>query len=100
MKTRNFTASIHKEGKFYVATCVEIGTVSQGHTLEEALKNLKEATELYLQEFSVKQPEPIFLTTFTTQVYAKLPKLSGKELIKILENSVLNRSGKKAVTLY
>lgn len=71
MKTRNFTASIHKEKKFYVATCVEIGTVSQGKTLEEALKNLKEATELYLEEFSVKHSEPIFLTTFTTQVYAK-----------------------------
>jgi len=31
-----------------------VGTVSQGKTIEEALKNLKEATELYLEEFPLK----------------------------------------------
>ncbi len=71
MKTQQFTASIHKEGKFYVATCIEVGTVSQGKTMEEALNHLKEATEIYLEEFTVKRTEPVFLTTFTTQVYAK-----------------------------
>lgn len=35
----------------YVAECPEIGTVSQGCTREAALTNLKEATELYLEEF-------------------------------------------------
>jgi predicted RNase H-like HicB family nuclease len=29
----------------------EVGTVSQGSTIEDALANLKEATELYLEEF-------------------------------------------------
>lgn len=47
-----FTAVIHREGKFYVADCPEVGTVSQGFTLEEALSNLREATELYLEETS------------------------------------------------
>ena len=51
MVARTFTAVIHKEGKLYVAECLEVGTVSQGHTIEEALANLKEATELYLEEF-------------------------------------------------
>ena len=55
MATNTFTASIHKEENFYVATCVEVGTVSQGSTMEEALANLKEATELYLEEFPVKE---------------------------------------------
>jgi hypothetical protein len=32
----------------YVAECPEVGTVSQGETIEEAVINLKEATELYL----------------------------------------------------
>ncbi|MBR1657326.1 MAG: DUF1902 domain-containing protein [Synergistaceae bacterium] len=45
-----FTAMIHREGDFYVAECPETGTVSQGLTLEEALNNLREATELYLEE--------------------------------------------------
>ena len=39
-------AVIHKEQDLYVAECPEIGTVSQGYTIEEAVANLKEATEL------------------------------------------------------
>ena len=70
MTSNTFTASIHKEENIYVATCVEVGTVSQGTTLEEALANLKEATELYLEEFPVKEMKGVFLTTFTTEAYA------------------------------
>jgi predicted RNase H-like HicB family nuclease len=70
MAKNTFTASIHKEGDIYVASCVEIGTVSQGNTLEEALANLKEATELYLEEFPVEEMQPTFLTSFTTEAYA------------------------------
>ena len=33
-----------------VAECPEVGTISQGYSLEEAVANLKEATELYLEE--------------------------------------------------
>lgn len=70
MAQNTFTASIHLEDKIYVATCVEIGTVSQGSTVEEALANLKEATSLYLEEFSVTASPSVFLTTFTTEAYA------------------------------
>ena len=55
MQTHTFTAVIHREGDWYVADCPEVGTVSQGETIDEALANLKEATELYLEEFP--QPE-------------------------------------------
>lgn len=48
---RRYTAILHKEGDLYVAECQEIGTASQGCTVEEALANLKEATELYVEEF-------------------------------------------------
>lgn len=51
MATRTFSAVIHKEKDIYVAECPEIGTVSQGYTIEEAVSNLNEATELYLEEF-------------------------------------------------
>ena len=44
------TAIIHKENNIYVAECNEVGTVSQGYTIEDALASLKEATELYLEE--------------------------------------------------
>ena len=43
-----FTAVLHKEDSLYVADCPEVGTLSQGKTVEEAVANLREATELYL----------------------------------------------------
>lgn len=67
---KTYTASIHKEEEFYVATCVEVGTVSQGVSIEEALKNLKEATELYLEEFPQADFSPTYITTFSTELYA------------------------------
>jgi predicted RNase H-like HicB family nuclease len=51
MPERTFTAVIHGEEGLFVAECPEVGTVSQGYTLEEAVANLKEATEVYLEEF-------------------------------------------------
>ena len=39
---------IQKEEEWYVAKCLDNNVASQGKTIEEALKNLKEALELYL----------------------------------------------------
>lgn len=50
MKKYTFTTSIQKEGKWYVAYCVELGVASQGKTLAEAKRNIKEAVELYLED--------------------------------------------------
>ena len=50
---RVFTAVLRKGEHLYVAECPEVGTVSQGATVEEAIANLKGATELYLEEFSL-----------------------------------------------
>jgi predicted RNase H-like HicB family nuclease len=47
-----------------VAECPEIGTVSQGTTVEEAVANLRDATELYLEEFPSEATERALLTTF------------------------------------
>ena len=49
--TRTLTAVLYKEGALFVAQCPEVGTASQGPSIDEALQNLKEATELYLEEF-------------------------------------------------
>jgi predicted RNase H-like HicB family nuclease len=57
-----FTTIINKEGKWFVARCVELGVVSQGKTVESAQDNLREAVELYLEDtpkakkYSVKNP--------------------------------------------
>ncbi|MDQ2886268.1 MAG: type II toxin-antitoxin system HicB family antitoxin [Chloroflexota bacterium] len=66
MAARTFSAVLHQEDDLYVAECPEVGTASQGHTVEEALMNLKEATELYLEE--VKLPD-IKRALFTTLEY-------------------------------
>ena len=63
---QRFTAVVHREGGLYVAECPEVGTVSQGPSIEEAVANLQEATELYLEEFPLPEPGAgqVFVTTF------------------------------------
>jgi len=70
MTIRTFTAVLHKEDDLYVAECPEVGTVSQGNTIEEALANLKEATELYLDEFPLPTAERSLVTTFEVAMRA------------------------------
>lgn len=67
MSAITLTAIIHKEDKFYVAECPEIGTVSQGLSIEETIENLKEATELYLEEFPTRNYSKPILTTFEAE---------------------------------
>jgi predicted RNase H-like HicB family nuclease len=67
---RIFTAVLHKEDDIYVAECPEVGTVSQGYAIEEAIANLKEATELYLEEFSLEEISRPLMTTFEAVVNA------------------------------
>ncbi len=65
-----FTAIVHRENDIYVAECPEAGTVSQGSTFEESMVNLQEATELYLEEFPLKQACRPILTTFEVPAHA------------------------------
>lgn len=44
---RTFSTSITKEGKWFVAQCLEVNVASQGRTEKEALTNLVEALELH-----------------------------------------------------
>lgn len=67
-RQRTFTAILHREGDLYVAECPEVGTVSQGSSLEEAIANLREATELFLEEFPLPESDRVLLTTFEVAV--------------------------------
>jgi len=49
----DLTAIIRKGEKQYVALCPEVDVVSQGYSIEEAIKNLREAVEVYVEEFGV-----------------------------------------------
>lgn len=67
MKT--LTAIIYRgeTGRWLVAYNPETGTTTQGRTVEEALRNLKEAVELYLQEQPVPEFRGAILTTFEVE---------------------------------
>lgn len=70
MSIQTFTAVLHKEGDLYVAECPEVGTVSQGFTIEVAIAHLKEATELYLEEFPLEKVTKPLITSFEASVNA------------------------------
>jgi predicted RNase H-like HicB family nuclease len=48
----------------YVAYNPETGTTTQGESIEDALNNLREATEMYLEEFPISYSARPLLTTF------------------------------------
>lgn len=61
------TAIIKKGEKQFVALCPELDVASQGYTIEESIKNLKEACELYIEEMGVPEgisSEEILVTSF------------------------------------
>ena len=58
-----------EEGGF-IAINPETGTATQGESVEDALTNLREATELYLEEFPLKLHGKPLLTTFEVAAHA------------------------------
>ena len=46
---RVFTASVSKEGHWYVAQALEADVASQGESVDDALTNLREALELHFE---------------------------------------------------
>ena len=60
------------EGGF-VATNPETGTTTQGETVEGALTNLREATELYLEESPVESYGSPLVTTIEVRSHAAWP---------------------------
>ena len=62
------TIKIELEEKWYVATCLENNIASQGKTINEAMKNLKEAITLYYEdennkeELNFLQNEEVYIT--------------------------------------
>ena len=54
----------------FTAMNPETGSTTQGDTVETALENLREATELYLEEFPLKTPGKTLLTTIEVRTRA------------------------------
>jgi len=68
-----FSAILWKEGKLQIAWSPELDIASQRKTVEEALNNLREAIELYLEDEDAKIPasESPILTTLSVEAHAK-----------------------------
>ena len=49
MKIFEYTAVVWKETEGYVSKCPELGVASCGDSFDEAISNLREAVELYLE---------------------------------------------------
>ncbi len=65
----SLTAIIEREGNLYVALCPELDIASQGSSVENALENLKEAVDLFLEtadprELKERRREHVFVTQF------------------------------------
>ena len=78
MRTKKkLSALIHKEGKWYVSLCPELDVASQGKTIEEAIRNLKEAVELYLEDEDISIPESAPIITMFEVSYGKTSRSIG-----------------------
>ncbi|MFC1859598.1 type II toxin-antitoxin system HicB family antitoxin [Thermodesulfobacteriota bacterium] len=49
MKVFEYTAVVWKETGGYVSKCSELGVASYGESFDQAISNLREAVELYLE---------------------------------------------------
>ena len=57
---KQLTAIIEREGDGFVALCPELDVASQGETVDEAHRNLKEALELFFETASAQEIEDRF----------------------------------------
>lgn len=68
MRKINLKNVVWKEGKYYVAQCLNVDVSSFGKTKKEALDNLDEALELYFEDVKmlrltkVERPELVNLS--------------------------------------
>ena len=95
MRTYKLTAVIWKENESYVSKCPETDVASCGESPEEALENLKEAVELYLEnakllgmlkELQEALTTPGKFTDFFrgSRQMTKLPSVSSDDVIRVL----------------
>jgi predicted RNase H-like HicB family nuclease len=75
------------EGGF-TALNPETGTTSQGDSIESAIANLREATEIYLEEFPlVARPASHSSPPSMSRSMGSLPRVSGSEVTRALERA-------------
>ena len=68
-----FSAVLWKEDRLQIAWSPELDITSQGKSVEDALNNLREAIELYLEDEDAKIPteRSAILTTLNVETHAQ-----------------------------
>ena len=59
MKSIEFKSVVYQEGKYFVAQCLNVDVSSFGETEKEALANLTEAVELYLEDSDISAEQMV-----------------------------------------
>ncbi|MDH2389877.1 type II toxin-antitoxin system HicB family antitoxin [Streptomyces sp. HNM0663] len=90
----HLTAAITHEGEWYVARCLQIEVTSQGETIEEALENLREALELYVED--APAPEVIDVITAPARYASHEPRRRHGPLTKARPSGRPRRRGPAA----
>ncbi|MEK9173360.1 MAG: type II toxin-antitoxin system HicB family antitoxin [Patescibacteria group bacterium] len=67
MAKANLKIVTWKEGKYYVAQCLNVEVSSFGKTRKEALRNLREALELYFEDSPTSKLPKIEKPTVSTE---------------------------------
>ncbi len=67
MRTIYLQSAVWKEGKFFVAQCLNVDVSSFGKTQREALANVKEALELYFEDMPRRRVLRVQKPTVVTQ---------------------------------
>jgi predicted RNase H-like HicB family nuclease len=69
MKTMTLSAVLNREDDGYVSLCPEVDVASQGHTMDEALANLKEAVEGF---FETASPEEVKMRLKKPAIFTRI----------------------------
>lgn len=82
-----YNVIIEQEENWYVAKCIDNNVASQGKTIEEALKNLKEAIELYLENENPVMPKTVLVTTLEVAIWVQnIQYYHLQKLLKYFKN--------------
>ena len=88
MSDVDFHILIEKENDLYSALCLELDVASQGETIQEAKRNIREAIELYLESVVEAGEEEDFIPRAApTEEWLKYFESESKHLKNLLARS-------------
>jgi len=83
-KIQTIKAEIYFDGKHYCARCLNIDVFTQGKTLDEAVKKLREAVSLHLEDEEWKEYDLSERPLILLNRVSERNQISKEDLIKVL----------------